>query len=35
MEVVCMLWKIEKRNIDDLQSYEKNPRKFTKKVYLI
>ena len=26
-----MIWKIEKRNINDLKSYEKNPRKFTKK----
>lgn len=24
-------WKIEKRNIDDLQGYDKNPRKFTDK----
>lgn len=24
-------WKIEKRNIDDLQGYDKNPRKFTEK----
>ena len=26
-----MQWTIEKRNINDLKSYEKNPRKFTKK----
>ena len=26
-----MLWKIEKRNINELKSYEKNPRKFTRK----
>ena len=26
-----MFWKIEKRNIDELKSYEKNPRKFTRK----
>ena len=26
-----MIWKIEKRNINDLKSYDKNPRKFTKK----
>ena len=24
-------WKIEKRNIEDLQGYDKNPRKFTDK----
>lgn len=30
-----MQWTIEKRNINDLKSYEKNPRKFTKKVWLI
>ena len=24
-------WKIEKRNLQDLKGYDKNPRKFTKK----
>ena len=28
-------WQIEKRNIDELKGYEKNPRKFTDKSCLI